>query len=211
MLVVIAIIAILASIAFPVFAKVRARADSTACAANLHQLGTAIAAYTNENDNSLPGPLNIAQLPTYSLSDPTQLGGFLAKYLNLPVATGTAVKVPIMMCPAYVKSDPVLDKPVYAIDPVQTYQQQVYVFGSTLDASKPMKLASLTEISDPNQKPLSLSSILAMRDYLVSSSATLVTNVVTYNSNKPVHSNILNALYFDWHVGLLNATTLQPQ
>ena len=54
LLVVIAIIAILAAILFPVFAKAREKARQTSCASNLKQLGTALMAYTQDYDESVP-------------------------------------------------------------------------------------------------------------------------------------------------------------
>ncbi len=54
LLVVIAIIAILAAILFPVFAQAREKARQTACLSNAKQLGTAIAMYTQDYDETLP-------------------------------------------------------------------------------------------------------------------------------------------------------------
>jgi len=48
--VVIAIIAILAAILFPVFAKARDRAKQASCLNNLKQIGTAVQMYANDND-----------------------------------------------------------------------------------------------------------------------------------------------------------------
>ncbi|HEY3265599.1 MAG TPA: prepilin-type N-terminal cleavage/methylation domain-containing protein [Armatimonadota bacterium] len=56
LLVVIAIIAILAAILFPVFAKARERAQSTSCASNLKQFGTAFMMYADDNEGRLPSP-----------------------------------------------------------------------------------------------------------------------------------------------------------
>lgn len=55
LLVVIAIIAILAAILFPVFAKAREKARQTGCTSNQKQIATAIAIYTQENDETMPG------------------------------------------------------------------------------------------------------------------------------------------------------------
>lgn len=54
MLVVIAIIAVLASILFPVFARARAAARRTRCASNLRQIGLALAMYADDCDGQGP-------------------------------------------------------------------------------------------------------------------------------------------------------------
>lgn len=53
-LVVVAIIALLAAILFPVFARAREQARRSSCASNLKQLGLAIAQYTQDYDERLP-------------------------------------------------------------------------------------------------------------------------------------------------------------
>jgi prepilin-type N-terminal cleavage/methylation domain-containing protein/prepilin-type processing-associated H-X9-DG protein len=54
LLVVIAIIAILAAILFPVFAQAREKARSISCLSNMKQLGTAVAMYTQDYDETYP-------------------------------------------------------------------------------------------------------------------------------------------------------------
>jgi prepilin-type N-terminal cleavage/methylation domain-containing protein/prepilin-type processing-associated H-X9-DG protein len=54
LLVVIAIIAILAAILFPVFAQAREKARAISCLSNMKQLGTAIAMYTQDYDETYP-------------------------------------------------------------------------------------------------------------------------------------------------------------
>lgn len=54
LMVVIAIISILASILFPVFSKAKDKARSTACLANLKQIGTAAIMYTQDWDQTFP-------------------------------------------------------------------------------------------------------------------------------------------------------------
>jgi prepilin-type N-terminal cleavage/methylation domain-containing protein len=54
MLVVISIVAVLAAILFPVFAKVKASAQSTASVSNLSQIGKAFLLYTSDNNDRTP-------------------------------------------------------------------------------------------------------------------------------------------------------------
>src|SRR5438552_1657979 len=54
LLVVIAVIAILAAILFPVFGQARARARSAACASNMRQLATAWLLYAQDYDETFP-------------------------------------------------------------------------------------------------------------------------------------------------------------
>ncbi len=55
MLVVIGIIALLAAIMFPVFAKVREKGRQTICASNLRQMGLAFIQYTQDSGGRFPG------------------------------------------------------------------------------------------------------------------------------------------------------------
>jgi len=57
-LVVIAIIAILAAILFPVFSRARAKARQANCASNLRQLGAAVQMYLTDYDDVMPGAPN---------------------------------------------------------------------------------------------------------------------------------------------------------
>src|SRR5690349_1235069 len=58
LLIVIAIIAILAAILFPVFARARENARRSSCQSNLKQIGLAFAQYTQDNDERLPMAYN---------------------------------------------------------------------------------------------------------------------------------------------------------
>jgi prepilin-type N-terminal cleavage/methylation domain-containing protein/prepilin-type processing-associated H-X9-DG protein len=61
LLVVIAIIAILAAILFPVFAQAREKARATACLSNVKQVGTAMAMYIQDYDETLPAAVNFCE------------------------------------------------------------------------------------------------------------------------------------------------------
>ena len=60
MLVVIAIIAVLAAMLFPVFARARAKARSTRCVANLKQIGNALMMYCDDYDECSPWAIDCA-------------------------------------------------------------------------------------------------------------------------------------------------------
>lgn len=57
MLTVIAIIAILAGILFPVFATVRRNVHKTTCMSNLHQIGVALKIFKDEHNGAYPDAL----------------------------------------------------------------------------------------------------------------------------------------------------------
>lgn len=60
MLVVIAIIAILAALLFPVFSQARAKARSARCVANLKQIGNAVFMYADDYDGRFPWAVDCA-------------------------------------------------------------------------------------------------------------------------------------------------------
>ena len=59
LLVVIAVIAILAALLFPTFAKVRDNARRTACASNMRQVGMALMQYADDNEEHYPVGNNV--------------------------------------------------------------------------------------------------------------------------------------------------------
>ena len=86
LLVVIVIIAILAGLIFPVFAKVRRSSLETRTLSNLRQIGTAMNTYCGEHDDYLPGPLSVEQYPIFgddAKRDAGSLVKLLAPYLGI--------------------------------------------------------------------------------------------------------------------------------
>lgn len=91
MLVVLGIIALLAAITFPVLAHVREKGRQSACASNLHQLGLAIEAYTQENDERHPSATAVspyAGLPSFQTT--SGWAGRIYPYVN---------SAPVFHCP----------------------------------------------------------------------------------------------------------------
>jgi len=95
LLVVIAIIAILAAILFPVFAQAREKARTASCQSNLKQLGVAIAMYTQDHDEILPGCCNTGSCPAgvrhYWMYVDAARVGFLYPYIK---------NVQLQVCPS---------------------------------------------------------------------------------------------------------------
>lgn len=108
LLVVIAIIGVLAGIALPVYQSAQKEGDEVRAVANLKQIGTALALYTADNDQKLPGPLWPGQIPQINL-DPNRAGRLvlkLAPWLGLET-TGSPYIVDLFIPPAYRKAPPV--------------------------------------------------------------------------------------------------------
>jgi type II secretory pathway pseudopilin PulG len=82
LLVVVVIIATLASLLLSLANRMRVRASSAISTSNLRQLGTAIAAYSSDNNSTLPGPVLTDNFPRYQNNAKSgQLGWLLKDYL----------------------------------------------------------------------------------------------------------------------------------
>jgi len=96
LLVVVAVIALLTALLFPVFAQARAKARQTACLSNLRQIGLAVEQYASDYDDTLmPGVL----LPTANASGDPQYAGWAGAYNAYARAPG------IFRCPASAAPD----------------------------------------------------------------------------------------------------------
>ncbi len=218
LLVVIAIIAILAALLLPVLTRMQETANSTKCLVNLRQIGTGITSYANDHDGSLPGPLAIAQFPLYGedpQTDAKQLVKKIAKYIGLPENPKPETplnKGNIFLCPSYERQVKQLDGPVYVMNSREIKDLDQSPFGDAQDNKEPVKLAMLTtwidDKADTRDRPINLSQIWVMKDADQEDFNTGgVTKPEGYEkmAEKPVHGDHRNALFYDWHVGKLDA------
>ncbi len=219
LLVVISIIAVLAALLLPVLGNVQAGANSTKCTSNLRQIGVAINAYTNDNDGLLPGPLSISQYPRLGaegVSDDALLYKRLAKYLGLsevPGATTPTERGNILVCPAYLRVDKNLAGPAYVLNPRKITELGKPPFGDPDNNQEPVKKATLStwiDDTDPGKElPMNLSRTWALKDADQQAfiGSTVAVQPAGFNAMplKPVHGDHRNALFYDWHVGKLNA------
>lgn len=95
LLMVIAIIALLASLTMPAIQGVRQRADSTACMSNLRQIGVAVNLYVNDHDHMFPEVETDPAHPIYPPEDGAK--GMLETFSPYGVTQQT------LRCPADVK------------------------------------------------------------------------------------------------------------
>lgn len=103
LLVVVAIVAILAGILMPVFARAKAASHSANCMSNLKQLGIAVKAYCNDHQDRMP---TIDTLFEQSMSPGYDPDADAAKLSPSRVLEGYIVDTNILTCPAAVNGLP---------------------------------------------------------------------------------------------------------
>ncbi len=211
---VIAIIALLASILLPVLGKVQDNAKATQCASNLRQIGAAINAYATDNDGSLPGPLALWQ---YAIStDDQQLCKRVGQYVGLSTTPGASTpteRTSIFVCPANLRENTTLAAPVYVLNPLPIADLKKPPFGDPAAGTDPVRKPMLSNWIDATGanagRPIDLTRTWAMKD---ADQQAFIGNTIAVSAPagaapplKPVHGAYRNALFYDWHVGKLNA------
>jgi len=202
LLVVIAIIAILAALLLPALSQAKAMALKSKCLSNFKQIGVAIQMYADDNQDTLPGPLLVGQIPDYDLGSTNFLVYFVATHIGLPAPSANLVYSSLFLCPGFSRSAP--GDPTAAgrvglivnpdIDPSPTRTVKPFGYPDIPDAhpSDPIKAGRIAEFCTP-------SSTYALTD----ADQKNVSDIAGWWSQlpaKPVHANSRNELYFDWHV-----------
>lgn len=201
LLVVIAVIAILAGMLIPVLSQAKKKAHRTTCLSNLKQVGIAINSYADDHDDYLPGPLVAGARASYDQTSSQELIFHIAPYLGLPEPGPQTVVARVFVCPGYEKNAPALvsltGRKVYLLnddidpDPAVRTPPFGYPFAPTADPQRLSTLEArvgspdLFAITDVDQALPSLNPGVSWWDDL---------------PNAPVHGQVRNRLFFDWHV-----------
>jgi prepilin-type N-terminal cleavage/methylation domain-containing protein/prepilin-type processing-associated H-X9-DG protein len=199
LLVVIAVIGILAGILLPALAKAKDKAQRTGCLANLKQIGVAIQMYTDENEDTLPGPVWAGARASYDKNSSQELIWFIAESLGAPSPGNSTVVADVFVCPGYLRKAPevtsMIGRKCYLLDDDVDPSPSNWVppFGYPVSpTAQPLKLSSF----DNNMPP---SSIFAITDVDKGN----INPTVSWWSDlpyEPVHDGVRNQLFFDWHV-----------
>jgi prepilin-type N-terminal cleavage/methylation domain-containing protein len=103
LLVVIGVIAVLASLSLAALSQVGAASDRSKAISNMRQIGAGINLFAADNDGRLPGPLWPGQLAQFDPARSGRLVRELAPYLGIPTPTAPKVE-PLFVPPAYRKA-----------------------------------------------------------------------------------------------------------
>lgn len=208
LLVVVAVIGVLAATILPALSKAKQRAYQTACMSNMKQVGIAMQLFVNDNDDTLPGPVFSGARASYDKTSGYELIYYLANYLDAQDPASVKIEKPVIaevfVCPGY----------------------KHYWGGASMLGRKCFLLNDNVEPDSNNGRvppfgypdlggapatpPLTMPQL---ETYCIPSSTFAITDVDWLNINnptapgwkddaptRPVHGEVRNELYFDWHV-----------
>lgn len=217
--VVLGIIVLFLALLIPVVLRWRQGGNSAFCVKNMRLIGKAVAAYTAEHDEQLPGPLSQDQYTVDAAGNPPrdgQLLKYISHYLQQPSNSldGSGGAKVIFTFPAWENGEHATDAPVFLVNiqDLPAFSQPAWGKGE----KQPLKLSQLkewTRIIGDKQFPVEPSKMWALTE-----ADQVLTKLLGINErnekwvqrmpSKALHMDHRNALYFDWHVEslILNQT-----
>jgi len=218
LLVVVAVIGVLTATILPALSKAKKRTLQTHCMSNLKQIGIAMQLYVNDNEDVLPGPVWSSARASYDKTSSQELIWYIADVLDSQDALSVRIEKPVIaevfVCPGYKNywgNASMLGRKCFLLnDNVQRDPEQPRVrpFGypELPDSAPGGAAAPVQPLSMPQlESYCSPGSTFAITDIdhinipnpkSTSSSIDWWTDL----PDKPVHGDVRNELYFDWHV-----------
>src|ERR1051326_553844 len=204
LLVVIAVIGILAGLVLPALAKAKQKSLQTSCLSNLKQIGVSLHLYTDDNENTLPGPVFSGARASYDKNSSTELIWFIAGDLNSPdpstVPAGHQIVADVFVCPGYLRYAPAVTSMVgrkcyllndnVSADPNTRVPPFGYPSVNGSPEIPPLKISDLEGYGPPGD-------FFAITDVDAINVPNPTVSWWTDLPSKPVHGSVRNELYFD--------------
>ncbi len=203
LLIVIAIIAILASLLWPALAKAKQKATQVGCMSNLKQIGHALQMYLDDNRDTLPGPCFTGARASYDQSSGTELIYYISTHLGQPAPGAKTVIADVFVCPGYRRSAPGV---------TSMEGRKCYLLNDNVDPSPANRVPPFgypESDGNPEISPLKYSELNKFGTPATLFTMTDVDKINIPNPYvgwwtdlpyKPVHGKVRNELFFDWHV-----------
>ena len=212
LLVVIAVVSILAGLLWPALARAKQKATQAGCMSNLKQISHALQMYLDDNTDVLPGPCFSGARASYDKNSSTELIFYIASYLGSPapetVRGGKPAVADVFVCPGYRRLAPALTslegRKCYLLDddvdpnPSNRVPPFGYPAVESAAVTPPLKFSELNRYGTP-------ATLFAITDV---DKINIPNPTVTWWTDlpyKPVHGDVRNELYFDWHVAAKRA------
>lgn len=215
LLLVIAVIAILAALLFPVLSAAKERAYRIHCLNNLKQLGTAIQLYADNHGDQLPGPVRLGFYEEYDNQDSTRLPYYIASDMGLPAAQITPQDALPARCPSaarhWTPAEP--GTPLMSDFVPLSYMansQVTNINSGVLTRPFGYPYTSPPFFEDSDEAPKRLQQIAspslswALTD-VDQENGFSIGAYYPYLPLTPAHGRVRNEVFFDWHVEAVNA------
>jgi len=206
LLITVAIIGILSALVLGGYKQSVGLANRAKCVGNLKAIGIAIAQYAGDNQGTLPGQCDNSIRSTYRIKN-NDLGAFLAPYWDLPPADTVTRDAPALMCPAW--------KTVMQMSQGKCYWNPSRLKGF-VNESSPLGVYSPFGKGQPDGLPMRMQVIQqipgfkATKQWMIQDFDQINASTVNMpeQAAKPVHGNVRNVLFFDYHIESVPASTV---